>query len=138
MSDTLETTAGAKSSARWSAKWGNVLGRFLALMVVFAFFAIAVDGGKFYTARNLENILRQSCVYATAGLGMTIVIIAAGIDLSAGSLIALSVVAVAWLLNLNVPCADGQELSIVKAYPVMAPILAVLAGIAAATLAGMI
>ncbi|HET7623678.1 MAG TPA: ABC transporter permease [Verrucomicrobiae bacterium] len=119
------------------AKWRNILGRFIALIVVFAFFAIMVKNGKFYTLRNLENILRQSCVYATAGLGMTMVIIAAGIDLSAGSLIALSVVAVAWVLNLNVAGPDGATQSIILAHPAMAPILAVLAGIAAATFAGL-
>ena len=59
-----------------------------------------VEDGKFYTPRNLENILRQSAVYATAGLGMTLVIITAGIDLSVGSIIALAVVVVAWVLNL--------------------------------------
>ena len=74
--------------------WANIAGRFLALIIVFAFFAVMVEDGRFYTLRNLENILRQSCVYATAGLGMTMVIVAAGIDLSAGSLIALSVVGV--------------------------------------------
>ena len=44
----------------------NTLGRFLALVVVFAFFAIMVEDGTFYTPRNLENIARQSAVYATA------------------------------------------------------------------------
>src|SRR3954464_12199815 len=100
-----------KKPALFGARWGNTLGRFLALIIVFAFFALLVDGGKFYTARNLENILRQSCVYATAGLGMTMVIIAAGIDLSAGSLIALSVVAAAWVLNQNVAGPGGQPQS---------------------------
>lgn len=117
------------------SKWGNILGRFIALIVVFTFFAVLVEDGKFYTVRNLENILRQSCVYATAGLGLTMVIIAAGIDLSAGSLIALSVVVVAWVLNLNVGGPDGEQ-SIVLAYPTLAPILAVLGGILASTLAG--
>src|ERR1044071_8239111 len=95
-------TASPRTPAPLAIKWGNILGRFLALIMVFAFFAIAVEDGKFYTLRNLENIMRQSCVYATAGLGMTMVLIAAGIDLSAGSLIALSVVSVAWVLTLNV------------------------------------
>src|SRR4029077_6920147 len=127
----------AKSRLR-NAKWGNILGRFVALILVFAFFAITVEGGKFYSLRNLENILRQSCVYATAGLGMTMVIIAAGIDLSAGSLIALSVVAVAWVLNLTGTGADGQLHSIVQLHLTLAPLLAVCAGVAAATLAGLI
>src|SRR6187399_3255958 len=99
-----ETTDSSASPARFALNsgWANLLGRFLALVVVFVFFALLVEDGKFYTLRNLENILRQSCVYATAGLGMTLIIIAAGIDLSAGSLIALSLVGVAWTLNFNV------------------------------------
>ena len=73
MIDKAEATP---SRARFSLSsgWGNILGRFLALIVVFAFFAIMVEDGKFYTLRNFENILRQSCVYATAGLGMTMII----------------------------------------------------------------
>src|SRR5438477_8948053 len=103
-----EKNQGGTKSPWLNPKWANLLGRFLALVIVFAFFALLVQGGKFYTLRNLENILRQSCVYATAGLGMTMVIIGAGIDLSAGSLIALSVVVVATTLNLNISGADGR------------------------------
>jgi ribose transport system permease protein/erythritol transport system permease protein len=118
-------------------KWMNLLGRFLALVIVFAFFAFLVQDGKFYTLRNVENILRQSCVYATAGLGMTMVIIGAGIDLSAGSLIALSVVAVATVLNLNFAGLDGQPHPFTELHPALAPVVAVLAGTLAATLAGL-
>jgi len=120
-----------------SSGWGNILGRFLALIVVFAFFAFMVEGGKFYTLRNLENILRQSCVYGTAGLGMTMIIIAAGIDLSAGSLIALSVVTVAYVMNIQVTGADGQAVAYVTLHPKLTPILAVGAGILVSTLAGL-
>ena len=91
----------------WQAGWVNTIGRFVVLLVVFAFFALAVENGKFYTPRNLESILRQSAVYATAAFGMTLVIIAGGIDLSVGSMIALTVVVVAWVLNLSVRrCCD--------------------------------
>ena len=114
-------TAAASNSHRseaprpsiWQAGWVNTIGRFVVLLVVFAFFALAVENGKFYTPRNLESILRQSAVYATAALGMTLVIIAGGIDLSVGSIIALAVVVVAWVLNLSVPGAatDGTRAS---------------------------
>ncbi|MCF7854365.1 MAG: ABC transporter permease [Candidatus Pacebacteria bacterium] len=114
----------------------NTLGRFLALLLVFAFFAVLVDGGKFYTVRNLENIIRQSAVYATAGLGMTMVIITGGIDLSVGSIIALSVVVVACVLDLSAG-GVGDAHYLINQWPVLLPILAVLAGVAAATLAGM-
>jgi len=98
---------------------------------VFGFFAICVEDGKFYTTRNMENIARQSAVYATAALGMTLVIITAGIDLSVGSVIALTVVGVAWILNLP----SGDEFLIDK-YPVGLPIVAVMGGVLLATLAG--
>jgi ribose transport system permease protein/erythritol transport system permease protein len=119
------------------AGWVNTLGRFIALVVVFSFFAILVENGKFYTARNLENILRQSAVYATAGLGMTMVIITAGIDLSVGSIIALSVTVVAWCLNLPAASDDASQAYLIYKIPVLLPILAVLAGTLVATLAGL-
>lgn len=133
MSD--ETNASKKFSL--TSGWGNILGRFFALIIVFTFFAFMVDDGKFYTLRNLENILRQSCVYGTAGLGMTLIIIAAGIDLSAGSLIALSVVTVAYVMNIQVTGADGQAVAYATLHPKLTPILAVGAGILASTLAGL-
>lgn len=113
--------------------WVNTVGRFLVLILVFGFFAVLVEDGRFYTPRNLENILRQSAVYGTAGLGMTMVIITAGIDLSVGSIIALAVVVVAWVLNLPA----GNDGYLIQAWPVMLPILAVIAGVLAAGLAGM-
>ena len=136
MTDKAETTSGG-SKFSLSSGWGNTFGRFLALIIVFAFFAFMVGDGKFYTLRNLENILRQSCVYGTAGLGMTMIIIAAGIDLSAGSLIALSVVTVAYVMNLQVTGADGQMQAYATLHPTLTPILAVSAGVLISTLAGL-
>jgi ribose/xylose/arabinose/galactoside ABC-type transport system permease subunit len=136
MTDKIQTASGGTKFS-FATGWGNILGRFLALIVVFVFFAVMVEDGKFYTLRNLENILRQSAVYATAGLGMTMVIIAAGIDLSAGSLIALSLVVVSWVLNLQVPGAEGKAESLLALHPALTPWLAVVAGILVSTLAGL-
>ncbi len=139
MTDKAETTSEPKAGAKFSltSGWGNLLGRFFALIIVFTFFALMVENGKFYTGRNLENILRQSCVYGTAGLGMTFIIIAAGIDLSAGSLIALSVVTVAWVMGFTVTGTDGQTKAFVTLHPTLTPILAVGAGVLISTLAGL-
>jgi len=135
-------TAGAARMSVWETPWMNTLGRFLALVVVFAFFAVLVEGGRFYTPRNLENIARQSAVYATAALGMTLVIIAGGIDLSIGSIIALTVVVVAWVLNLphQVGGGDGaaQGGKLFEQYPMLLPIAALAAGVTVATLAGIL
>jgi len=46
--------------------------------------------GSFLTSRNLSNLSRQVCVNLTLAVGMTIVILTSGIDLSVGSLLALT------------------------------------------------
>lgn len=48
---------------------------------------------------NLRNVANQISVIAIIAIGMTMVIITAGIDLSVGSLIALSAVVTAWLVG---------------------------------------
>jgi erythritol transport system permease protein len=139
---TVNDQPGAQDGTRrtfpFSKSWIDIGGRFFALLLVFAFFALMVPEGKFYTLRNLENLLRQSAVYGTAGLGMTLVIITGGIDLSVGSMVALSVVVVAWVLNIGTTSAAGNEAAyFINQYPIFAPILACAAGVAAATLAGL-
>jgi ribose transport system permease protein len=53
----------------------------------------------FLLADNLRNIANQISVIAIIAIGMTMVIIAGGIDLSVGSLIALSAVIAAWCIQ---------------------------------------
>jgi ribose transport system permease protein len=78
--------------------WLKQLGPVVVLVFVFALFAILTPG-KFATASNLQLMLLQTAVVGTAALGMTMVIISGGIDLSVGSVIALTTVIVALLLN---------------------------------------
>jgi ribose/xylose/arabinose/galactoside ABC-type transport system permease subunit len=73
---------------------GPVLGLFL----VGALFGVLV-GPQFFSPANLELIARQTAIVGTAALGMTLVIAAAGIDLSVGSVISLSTVVIALLLR---------------------------------------
>lgn len=82
------------------AIWLNRLGPFLGLIGVFGLFTLMVeDAGAFASAYNLETIARQTTIVGIAAIGMTMVIIAGGIDLSVGSIIALSGVVVALLLK---------------------------------------
>ncbi|MFO7974259.1 MAG: ABC transporter permease [Candidatus Hydrogenedentota bacterium] len=53
----------------------------------------------FLKTDNLLNVANQIAVMAIVAVGMTMVIITAGIDLSVGSLIALSTVVTAWLVR---------------------------------------
>jgi len=73
---------------------GSVLG----LVLVAAIFGIAV-GPQFFAPANIGLIARQTAIVGMAALGMTMVIVGGGIDLSVGSVIALSTVVVAVLLN---------------------------------------
>jgi ribose transport system permease protein len=76
----------------------NTIGPLLGLVFVYVIFAI-VSPPSFTTVRNLEMILRQTTIVGVAALGMTLVMISGGIDLSVGSIVALGTVVIAWLLQ---------------------------------------
>jgi ribose transport system permease protein len=57
----------------------------------------------FLTVSNLLNVLEQTAINAVIAAGMTFVIISGGIDLSVGSLVALSGVVLGTLLHAGVP-----------------------------------
>ncbi len=58
---------------------------------------------RFLTVGNLTNVLRQSTINLIIAIGMTYVILTAGIDLSVGATLALSTVVTADLLQRGVP-----------------------------------
>lgn len=106
---------------------GGALGPFLALGAVFTFFAIAdrimSDEPTFATVRNLQAISVNIAPIAVAGLGMTVIIIAGGIDLSAGTALAMCATVLALCLREDVS-------------PGIAVLLTVLAGCLAGALNG--
>ncbi|HET6959680.1 MAG TPA: ABC transporter permease [Vicinamibacterales bacterium] len=73
-------------------------GVLLGLVVVAATFGVLI-GPQFFAAANLELMARQTAIVCVAALGMTMVIVAGGIDLSVGSIVALSTVVTALLLR---------------------------------------
>jgi ribose transport system permease protein len=90
---------------RESWNWGEMLNRFGPL-VGLAFVLVTFGGLRpetFLTWNNFEVMLLQTAVVGTAALGMTLVIISGGIDLSVGSNIALCTVVVALLLKAGLP-----------------------------------
>ncbi len=58
---------------------------------------------RFLTAPNLVNILRQASINGIISVGMMLVILTAGIDLSVGSILALTVVVTADLMHQDIP-----------------------------------
>ncbi len=83
----------------------NHLSRFAPLLGLFAVYGLFAILGpdSFSSGRNLETIARQTAIVGTAALGMTLVIIAGGIDLSVGSTIALTTVTIAASLQADLP-----------------------------------
>jgi ribose/xylose/arabinose/galactoside ABC-type transport system permease subunit len=83
------------------AKILNSLAPFLGLFAIYILF-IVIGPDSFSSPHNLETILRQTAIVGTAALGMTLIIIAGGIDLSVGSTIALVAVVIAACLQAGV------------------------------------
>ena len=75
------------------------LGPLLALLVVYAIFAVITPEHSFLRSQVLLTMARQSVVLLICALGMTLVIVTGGIDLSTGSLVALSTVVLAKMLK---------------------------------------
>ena len=71
----------------------------LAGLVVVALTFGALIGPQFFAAANLELMARQTVIVCVAALGMTMIIVSGGIDLSVGSIVALSTVVTAVLLQ---------------------------------------
>ena len=70
---------------------------------IIAFLAIALLGSllspTFPTQRNVTNVMRQTAMLGVVSVGMTFVILTAGIDLSVGMVLSLTSVAAAMLFN---------------------------------------
>src|SRR6185312_1289924 len=71
--------------------WGTSL--FLLLLI--AVFAAA--NPRFLSLRNAANILTEVSIYGIIAVGMTFVILTAGVDLAVGSLLAFASIAAAWV-----------------------------------------
>jgi ribose transport system permease protein len=123
----MSAEAGADAAVRPRAQWARrlwaspvlrknlgPLAGLAGVVILFSVLLGATRGVAFADLGNLETIFRQTTIVAVAALGMTIVIVAGGIDLSVGAIIALATVVVAAFLRAGAP-----------------PTVAALAGIAA-------
>ena len=98
----------------------GLLGPFLGLVLVVVLFAFLAPG-RFLSGYNLATILTQTVIVALGAIGMTFVIVSGGIDLSVGSIVALSSVVTAIMLR------DGHS-----------AVLAMSAGVAVGALFGLV
>jgi ribose transport system permease protein len=102
--------------------FANIVAPLLGLAAVAALFAVLTGAPERYlSAANLRVVLAQTVIVAIGALGMTLIIISAGIDLSVGSAIALTSVITAVSLRNGLP-----------------PIVAVVAGVIAGGIVGLV
>jgi ribose/xylose/arabinose/galactoside ABC-type transport system permease subunit len=124
MNATPPTTPARTIAATWSwRRFHGELGPAIVLALIVVAFAVADQVwsvGRFTSVRNLRVVLTEMSMISVAALGMTMVIIAGGIDLSAGAALTL--------------CATLVACGIKDGY---APTTAVLAAVACGGLCGL-
>ena len=91
----MKETASAFARLRRMLSW---LGPFVALLLVVGLFT-ALSPDRFLSAYNLKTVATQTVIVGLGAIGMTFVVISGGIDLSVGSVIALSSVITALVLR---------------------------------------
>ena len=102
----IQAAEGAKAPRRlFGMTLGGFIGRFGALFgLIILVVVLSLTSPVFLTVDNLSNIGRQGGVNALLAVGMLLAIITAGIDLSVGSILALSMsvlalLAIQWGVN---------------------------------------
>lgn len=118
-------------------KYMSELTTVIALIILMA--VITIINSNFLTANNLLNLLLQVTSNALIAFGMTFVILTGGIDLSVGSILALSSaltagllgsgmpVALAILISLILGCILGMMNGVLISYGKLAPFIVTLA-----------
>ncbi|CAB1254109.1 ribose ABC transporter (permease) [Ruminococcaceae bacterium BL-6] len=103
--------------------WGILKSYNLFLLLIVFIVIASILSPSFLEPQNVINLWQRSAIPGIIAIGMTFVVIVGGIDLSVGSVVALSGVSVALLLQAGVPIPA-------------AALLAALIGVAFGTLAG--
>src|SRR6185436_7855136 len=89
----------ARSPRRDFVRWFFAVGPVLGLVLVVGLFSLSpAVRSHFFTGINFKIILMQTVIVAIGALGMTMIIVSGGIDLSVGSSVALTSVLGAILL----------------------------------------
>ena len=68
----------------------NAYGMVLILILLFLALSVSIDG--FFSARTVWSIIEQVSMFGIIAIGVTFIIITGGIDLSSGSVVALTAV----------------------------------------------
>lgn len=109
---------------RFLQDWGALF----ALLILFAA-SVIWQPGYFLQPENLRNLFNQNAAVGIVAVGMTLVIIAGGIDLSVGSMMALTAAIGIWTLN-KANAGGGAESKAV--------VFAILACLSSGTILGLV
>jgi ribose transport system permease protein len=128
----------------WARFRPNLLSRYGLLWALgFLILALSLLSPYFLSTANLLNVLRQVSINAILALGMTVVILKGGIDLSVGSLLALAGALAAGFalsglppllamgLGVGIAVALGTLQGLLVAYAGLPPFIVTLAGLTA-------
>ena len=107
MSEAAVVPVPVVARATWWQRLGPLLGLALLCLV------LAIASPHFLTVDNLLNVLRQSAINAVLALGQLVVIITAGIDLSIGSIMGLTIVLLALMMRGGMPSVPACALTVV-------------------------
>lgn len=115
-------TDNARNTPVFLKIWLGRLGPFVGLILVIAIFALLTESpARYLSPFNLRIVLAQTVIVALGAIGMTMIIVSGGIDLSVGSVIALTSVVTALGLRAGWP-----------------PVMAVVAGVCVGGFVGLI
>ncbi|PKF50460.1 ribose ABC transporter permease [Enterovibrio nigricans] len=101
MNSNAVTPSNAEGKKLFSKAWLIEQKSLIALLVLIV--VVSFLNPNFFTVDNILNILRQTSINAIIAVGMTLVILTAGIDLSVGSVLALCGAFAATLIAMEVP-----------------------------------
>ena len=81
------------------AGMSNLIVLFITMVIMFAVFTYSSE--YFLTLNNMLNLLQQVCVLGIVSAGITLVVLSGNLDLSVGSMLALSGIFAAFFINLT-------------------------------------
>lgn len=118
MEVSLEQAIGKRAHHHWFSWLVGQQTFWVSMAAVLAFVALTVASDVFATQQNLFNVARNFAFVAIIAIGMTVVIITGGIDLSVGAVLVLSGMVIGMTMNagmsiwIAVPLALGAALAV--------------------------
>lgn len=109
----INSTSASGASGDLLKKFNLGTSATLVIIVLLLFAFLSLSTNSFATSINLTNLLRQTSINGIIALGMLMVIITAGIDLSVGAVVAIAGIVNALLLKAGVPMILSIPLTMV-------------------------